>query len=277
MNISKSTQLGLMFWDRAIMLEYLEDASKTVDAEADFVGVSREVGVDGELKYPKNDGDILIKEISHALGYLPENKGSEFYTTQHPKPLMFLIQPSVDICAEMIKLGDNFSCNIFSKIKDGEYFYLLGKDEFFRFVKFNDVIRGLFWNRSTHSAFEIGFHLKRDQYYFPVTEKAQFNRLVRLMTFIELGDIETIILDKGKNNGKNKKDGKITNTSEFTVYVVDSSWNKLIIRTDGFAVKGHFRLQPCGVNFSERKLIWIGAFEKHGYKRQPRAKIIHEP
>ncbi len=99
---------------------------------------------------------------------------------------------------------------------------------------------------------------------------------MKIMIFIELGDIEIVEILKGRNNGKPKSNGKITNTSEYTVYVVDSSWNKLIIRTDGFAVMGHFRLQPCGINFSDRKLIWINAFEKHGYKRSPKAKILHD-
>lgn len=279
MVISRNSQLGLMFWDRDIMSEYLADSKRFLQYginKIDEAIDSLKAGL-GNYDLPakkETDGDRLFKEIMDRLGYKPENRGSEFYTIKHPKPFIFLIQPSVEKCAAMIRINENFSCIIFNKIKDGDYMYLLGKNSFFHFIKFNGVIRGNFWNKENHIAFEVGFHLIKDEYYFPQSEAEVFNRLVRLMTFIELGDIETIILEKGRNNGKAKKDGKITNTSEFTVYVVDSSWNQLIIRTEGFAVMGHFRLQPCGIGFNDRKLIWINAFEKHGYKRSPRAEIV---
>lgn len=32
----------------------------------------------------------------------------------------------------------------------------------------------------------------------------------------------------------------------------------------------------CGVNMSDRKLIWIDAFEKQGYKRKPKARILND-
>ena len=97
--------------------------------------------------------------------------------------------------------------------------------------------------------------------------------IMQLLSFVELSDIEVTLLNPMKNNGRHKRDGKITNNSPKTVYVVDSSWNKIVMRTDGFAVRGHFRLQPCGPGRMDRKLIWIDAFEKHGYKRKPTAEI----
>jgi hypothetical protein len=281
MVISKNSQLGLMLWDQQMMLEYLQDSKTAIERERKILN--------GEIKVIEQQIESGAKEfvlsdsaesieiwsgIQERLGYNKNNKGAEFYTIPHPKPFYYLIMPSVDTCAEMIKIRENFACSIFGKIKDGEHVYLLGKSEFFRFVKFNGAIRGSYWNRNDRIAFEIGMLIDKDQYYFATEFSIQFSRIIRLMTFIELGDIEVIYLEKGRNNGKSKNDGKITNTSDYNVYVVDASWNKLIIRTDGFAVRGHFRLQPCGANMADRKLIWIDAFEKHGYRRQPRAKII---
>jgi len=266
-----------MMLDNSAILEYLEDHKALLKKEVAVIDSGiRDIVNDSpaeELAYPHTDGDSLFKEICSKLGYNPNLKGSEFYTIKHPNPIMYLIQPSVHKCAEMIKIADNFSCSIFKTIKDGSHYYLLGKNEFFQFVKFNGVIRGSFWNRERHVAFEVGFHLNKDRYYFPYIETSEFNRIVRLMTFIELGDIETVFIQSGHSNNKTKKEGKITNTSDYSVFVVDSSWNKLSIRTDGFAVMGHFRLQPCGSWHLDRKLIWIDAFEKHGYKRSPRASI----
>lgn len=278
MIISKNSQLGLMLWDREMLLQYLEDSKKTIKREVEWIdqAISRhEENPDDEgLEVQTNDGDLMFKEIGKRLAYNPELVGSEFYTVRHPKPYLYLIQPTVEKCAAMIRIKDNFSCVVFNKIKDGEHVYLLGKNEFIRFVKFNNAIRGSFWNREKQIAFEIGFLLDDDRYYFPTVYKDEFNRIVRLVTFVAIGDVEIEVIEKSRNNGKTKKAGKITNSSEFNVYVVDSSWNKIIIRTEGFAVRGHFRLQPCGEGFKDRKLIWVDAFEKHGYKRQPKAKIV---
>lgn len=280
MVISRNSQLGLILFDREIMLQYLEDSKKYLEREisnktAELGNLISKVPEGFDLPItPKHDGDRLWEDIGNRLTYRPENKGSEFYTVQHPNPFLYLIQSSVHTCAELIRVNENFSCSIFNKIKDGEHIYLLGKHSFYRFVKFNGVIKAHFWDKSNGAAFEVGFHLEKDRYFFPSLGKSEFNSLVRLMIFIELGDIEIVELPSGRNNGKPKNNGKITNQSNYSVYVVDSSWNKIIVRTDGFAVRGHFRLQPCGNALSERKLIWIDAFEKHGYKRRPKAEIL---
>lgn len=280
MVISRNSQLGLIWLDRDAMKDFLAHSKNFLEQLKKKVEPISENEFEGDGKYNLkakqwNDGDKLFTEINQRLGYNPELKGSEFYTIKHPKPYYYLIQSTVYLCAEKIRISENFSCSIFKKIKDGQHFYLMGKDEFYSFRKFNGVIRALYWNRKREIAFEFGLHIEKDEYYFPDIEEKEFNRLMKIMIFIELGDVEIVELPKGQNNGKPKKAGKITNTSEFNVYVVDSSWNQIIIRTDGFAVMGHFRLQPCGVGFSDRKLIWIDAFEKHGYTRRPKAEIIH--
>lgn len=50
----------------------------------------------------------------------------------------------------------------------------------------------------------------------------------------------------------------------------DCSWYTTIVRNEGFSVKGHFRLQPCGKGKRQRKLIYIREFQKHGYVRRAR-------
>jgi hypothetical protein len=279
MVISKNTQLGLIWLDKDAMIDFCRHSKSFLDNYIHNIQ-----GLIDDLRSDKDDCDLkaadeadghkTLLKINERLGYDPKNVGSEFYTIKHPNPIYYLIQKTVYECSEKIRVSDNFSCSVFGKIKDGHHFYLMGKNEMYSFIKFNGVIRASYWSRSREIAFEFGFDLEEDKYYFPSNEKSEFNRLVKLMIFIELGDIEVVEIEKGRNNGKAKNEGKITNTSDYTVYVVDSSWNKLIIRTDGFAVMGHFRLQPCGAALKERKLIWINAFEKHGYKRRPRAEIV---
>jgi hypothetical protein len=268
MKIKADSQLGLHIGDLAIMRELLADLKRSIEMEKSVPAK------EGDL--PTRDGAELFKSISKRLGY---NTGSEFYDTKPKRrnPKTYLIQPSVHACAEAINIKENFSCLFLNRISDGEHIYLLGVDCFFMFAKFNQAIRGCFWDRSIRTAFEVGFDLRNDLYYSPAAFPTAFNKIVRLMTFVELGEVEIEIIEAGRNNGKARKAVKITNESDYTVYVVDSSWNKLIVRTDGFPVRGHFRLQPCGEGMRDRKLIWIDAFEKHGYVRKPKAEIINSP
>lgn len=69
--------------------------------------------------------------------------------------------------------------------------------------------------------------------------------------------------------GKKAKDinCKYINDTKTNVTILDSTWFTTIVKTEGFAVRGHFRLQACGKDMQERKLIWINDFEKNGYTR----------
>lgn len=55
---------------------------------------------------------------------------------------------------------------------------------------------------------------------------------------------------------------------------LDASWYTTIVRKEGFGVRGHFRLQPCGPHRSDKKLIYIHEYQKNGYVR--RAKLLKE-
>lgn len=60
---------------------------------------------------------------------------------------------------------------------------------------------------------------------------------------------------------------RFLNNSKLNIAFCDTLW-KQRINVDGFKVRGHFRLQPCGEKREKRKLIWIEEFEKQGYNRK---------
>jgi len=91
-------------------------------------------------------------------------------------------------------------------------------------------------------------------------------QLVRILIFLYHSDITTIIL-KPKNKVGTLHTERFKNELKDDFIIVDSSWNQISIRNEGFSVSGHFRLQPCGVNNEDRKLIFIDEFQKHGYIR----------
>lgn len=90
------------------------------------------------------------------------------------------------------------------------------------------------------------------------------------LAFMQFAETETQDVEPRK---KKKVFGeKLKNDTGFKIRVVGCEWYTTLVRSEGFDVRGHFRLQPFGRNMEQRKLIWINPFKKHGYTR--RAQII---
>lgn len=60
----------------------------------------------------------------------------------------------------------------------------------------------------------------------------------------------------------------VNNLSKHKLVLVDSLWYTKMIGVGSFQVSGHFRLQPCGVGFSQVKLIYIEQYQKTHYIRK---------
>lgn len=66
---------------------------------------------------------------------------------------------------------------------------------------------------------------------------------------------------------------KCENFTKLNITHLDSKWFTNIVRSDGFEVRGHFRLQPKKINGEwTKELIWINNFQKNGYTSK--AKIL---
>lgn len=309
MLISKRSQLGLRFEDMAVKVLFLKAMENNASTKVDTL--NKEITFLQAL--PKNeDGKVLLSEdelndykewmgkdftiplqddlemietsksIDRAVDRtITQNTGVKIQANwlqsiirENDSSKYFLILDSVYKAAELVKIGGGFTSRTMKDINLGHYTYLLGKNKMVRFVVVVGAIKGFYFDDHLNIAFEFGLDIESGKHYVDGQYNGIFSNIMQILTFVELGDIEVITLDRGRNNGGKKKVDKVTNGSNNTVYVVDSSWNKLIIRTDGFAVRGHFRLQPCGHAHADRKLIWVDAFEKHGYTRRPRAEII---
>lgn len=97
-----------------------------------------------------------------------------------------------------------------------------------------------------------------------------FSWLVTFLCFIKHVELETkIIPSKSKANHIGVK---YVNDTKNKIEVLDSTWFTTIVKSEGFGVRGHFRFQPYGPKMSDKKLIWIAAYEKEGYTRT--AKIV---
>lgn len=286
MVISYNSQLGLRFREPEMKVELLDLMKDYLENE---LGITR--GFLEQLRGLPTDenGNLQIGEdmlSEWQLSRLDNNNevrnkvsailGVDTNLIDDDDSLYYFICDSVYKAAELIRINDNFSGRTIKDINFGKYTYLMGKNRMVRFVVRRGVMRGFYFNDSDKKAFEFGIEMEDGGYFFQKGFEKEFSTIMQVLTFVELGDIEIKILEAGRNNGGKKNVDKVTNTSNKTVYVVDSSWNQIIIRTTGFAVRGHFRLQSCGEAMKDRKLIWINAFEKHGYKRRPTGEIVRE-
>jgi hypothetical protein len=86
------------------------------------------------------------------------------------------------------------------------------------------------------------------------------------LSLYHFAEIETKIISTSSNQKKViLNDEKYLSDVKTKIEIVDSNWFTNIIRTTGFNVNGHFRLQPYGEKKANRKLIWIDNYEKKGY------------
>lgn len=93
--------------------------------------------------------------------------------------------------------------------------------------------------------------------------------IYKIMCFLYLTENEEYIVPPNSRAGT-RKEGKVVNKSNFPITMVTSKWNITSVRTDGFMVSGHFRLQPTKRG---HKMIYIEPFEKHGYIRRAKKEL----
>ena len=100
-------------------------------------------------------------------------------------------------------------------------------------------------------------------------QEAKFrDKIMKVLIYLFLSDVIVQMIPIGRSNGQPKKQGKIINDSSQPVKVVTSKWNTLTVRTGGFEVGGHFRLQPFGIDRKEVRLVYIKPYKKKGYTRR---------
>lgn len=98
--------------------------------------------------------------------------------------------------------------------------------------------------------------------------------IISFILFLKYVEVETKFVEAGRK--VHHAGEKYKNDTNQKVEIIDSLWFTTVIRSAGFMVGdetgGFFRLQPYGKGNSERRLVWIQPYEKHGYTR--RAKIL---
>lgn len=202
----------------------------------------------------------------------------------------YLLKQSAMIIAERIKaerlLDEDFK--FLNRVKEGKKItYLIDSNSFYRWERVGDNIMCIYVNANDTPQGKLmqwnlwKFNLDSGNISYPPHEYSDafekiMMRFVRLLIFTELSELELVTLAPDRSIGT-RRDGKFVNETKSDIVIVDSSWNKMIFRTTGFAVSGHLRLQRHGKGRNDVKLIYIEEFEKHGYVRKAKSELVNEP
>jgi hypothetical protein len=248
MKIGKENQLGLLFRETPLLRQSIIKKQMSPDS------------------MPFNfTQEYFLKRLKLVENITESDRFTDYYITNTVKDI-----------ASSIKITEDFDYRLLSTIPAQHSTYLLGESRFVRFYIADDNIYIIYveFNRSTswlnYEMFRIDtvagvIHGASDRCIDLARELTQF------LVFVNLSEVDTVFLPPNRKVGTRQNGYK--NSSAYRVTVVDSSWNKFVVRTEGFGVSGHLRLQAHGKNFGLRKLIWIDSYDKQGYKRNPKKKI----
>lgn len=101
----------------------------------------------------------------------------------------------------------------------------------------------------------------------------KWSRFINVITFLELTQTVLLVVNGGEKKGDIMRGNYIKNETKSSVIQVNSNWNYKMIRVGSYKVRGHFRFQPCGKNFSQVKLIYIDMFEKGLMRRMSQKEL----
>lgn len=168
---------------------------------------------------------------------------------------------------------DKFKPSILKIKSEKKFTFLIDGNSFYRVCLKSDDIFAIYVqkhnnNYLTYDAFKIlpeqdivSYHRSEDY-----MKDEVFVRFLKMLIFTEYSETKEVLLKPNHKHGT-RAEGKYINETSKDFIIVDSSWNKTIIKKDAFGVVGHFRLQPFGKDRQERKLIYISEFFKNGYVR----------
>lgn len=271
MIVSTKQELGIRLSEEKFIYEGM------FDGQLKALEKKREHITDAEYEFGVNNARTML--LDHT----------EFPNTN------FLIRETAQEMIMKIPLNEKFDVKFLRRIKNKKATFLFGKYFTVRYYKEGDNIYCFFlfisdsndgdmlnclFSRIDLVTGEITFPTNSGDCRFNLDNipmkklgenpVAQLKMFIQTLLFVELSDIEINILPPNRKIGTRKNN--VFNRSHSDITVVDSKWNTISVRTDSFLVSGHWRMQPCGFEMKERKLIWIDTFEKNGYVRN-RSKI----
>ena len=214
----------------------------------------------------------LPKEITDTYALLVNKDNKNYMVTNSVIDLLDMLKVSKD--------GKNYDWSVFKNIKEGKYTFILPGNKLLRMFIQADTI----WfihieqEKAMNNVARLGwvmFFFNRTtgepcSHYSHVDVKTLEPFVYSLLCFMFLTENDEIELKPSQKHGT-KKSGKVINTLQQNITIVNSRWNTTVITSGEFGVRGHFRLQPVGTGRSENKLIFIEPFTKSGITRKAKS------
>ncbi len=226
-----------------------------------------------------NEDNVTNQIGTYEILYFAENIEKkifhqEFKFLKNVKPFfeqdltdkgVIITQQNCDYIYDIKKEGDKHLINLSITTIMNDSVFVLGnwKGEVFiegdNMVFDGDIILNKFLVESAKEEPEQEKSLKLYKEAFPV--QTIFNQVI-FKRYAPI-EVKNIIANKSLQSLR-KQTRKSKVKPDLKVTYINSTWFTKIVRSEGFSVKGHFRLQACGEGRRERKLIWINEFEKLG-------------
>jgi hypothetical protein len=200
----------------------------------------------------------------------------------------FLVRATAMQMVEKIPLNEKFDIKFLRNLPMKKATFLLGGERAFRYYRTQDNVYAVFFglNKGYLSWRFLRIDLVNGDILIPklgagnsdeagfvpetnALQENEFQLFVKLLLFVELSELSVEVLTPNKKIGT-RREGKFFNQSHSNITLVDSKWNVISVRTEGFTVSGHWRMQPHGADRTQRRLIWVDTFEKKGYIRKPK-------
>lgn len=125
------------------------------------------------------------------------------------------------------------------------------------------------FNSSHNDIITNSYNLISKEFSLEPTEGSIF--VIQIIAYLFFGEITSRYI-KAHDSLRLNSYSRILNNTKTDIVFVDTLWRERI-SSEGFKVRGHFRLQPVGEGRSSKKLIWIEEYNKHGYNRRATIEI----
>ena len=177
-----------------------------------------------------------------------------------------------DIALKMLNTGK------FETEVSGTYIEAGGLTIMFRILYDKDIFQFTYELFCFHKNKLVAFHMKfedkevtkvsmdfnendsgKDNQFCMVT----LERVIFYYTFKKYAEVETKFI--APNSRIKTKEGKYINDTKLPITYLDSTWFTNLVKSDAFAVHGHFRLQHVGQDLQDLKLVWVRDYIKSGY------------
>ena len=245
--------------------------------------------ITGLVRNPNIKRELITTQQNYAksrmgnLNDINQKVDDVFTSILESKVKSYLIRKTAMEVIDKIKINGSFDSKVFLRIPVQKAEIVLNENQLYRYWFDGNLLRGILIQKvSTTFGPEIRYDSfsicpetggKSENIYSDTKVKDIAERLFRILIFLYFSEITQVIL---KPNGKTgtQSTEKYKNDLNQTFIIVDTTWNRISIRTDGFPVSGHFRLQPCGKNNEDRILIFIEEYRKNGYVRGAKKECL---